>query len=458
MNLLADELGSWGVTMGQPLSTVRGLGVTPAEIVIGGKVTRLSDKLAEAVKTLRNEGYVLEVSPQGVRIASYDPRGLVNGVCTLLQAIESHYAQTFELAAPVMQVVDWPDLSVRAVSISLPTNRWGHPNDAPVDADFFIEFLRRTIVRQRLNMAVLIVQQAMQYDSHPEVSGPAAWSKETVKRIFDTLRRYGVDAVPLCNSLGHANWLAIPHKELAEDGDVHQFCTSNPETKRILLDIYQEIVDLVKPKYFHIGMDEVRWKTDQLPEEQRCKLCTGKDKRDIFADWVTMLHDFFAKQDIQVMMWGDMVLPWHNGGPPYQLADTIDRLPKDLIICNWSTSLAPMSSYWFRQHGYERVIKSNSRGATLQEQKWCVGNMMGIWAKTPWLTEMVAHNLEGYEPLPSGRAAGERVLPGAAPASVAYCGRPGCCGRQARAHHLAAGPSSRGDSAGSRGTGGPCPP
>ena len=88
----------------------------------------------------------------------------MNGVCTLLQAIQSHYAQTFELAAPAMQVVDWPDLPVRAVSISLPTNRWGHPNDAPVDADFFIDFLRRTISR-------LLSKGALLY--HPSYPFPA---------------------------------------------------------------------------------------------------------------------------------------------------------------------------------------------------------------------------------------------------------------------------------------------
>jgi hypothetical protein len=395
VNLLTDTLRDW-LGSDPVVRTARGAAGSSSAIVLGADAPRLSQQLSRRAAALPAEGYVLRATGRGVRTAANDARGLVNGVCTLLQAAESHYAQTFELAVPPMEVIDWPSLPIRAVSLALPTNRWGYPNDAPVDPAFFTEFLRRIIVRQKLNMAVLIVEQAMQYRSHPNVAGPAAWSPETVKSIFDALRRYGVEPVPLCNSLGHADWLAIPYPQLAEDGDVHQLCTSNPETKRILLDLYQEIVDMVKPKYFHIGMDEVRWQTDSLPEEKRCKLCAGKDKRDIFAEWVQMLHEFFARQGIEVMMWGDMVLPEHNGRVPYAIADTIDRLPKDIVMCNWSTELAPASSHWFRQHGFERVIKANSQGATRQEQDWLVGNMMGIWSKIPWLAEGTSPNLAGY--------------------------------------------------------------
>ena len=204
------------------------------------------------------------------------------------------------------------------------------------------------------------------------------------------------EPVPGENSLGHANWLCIPHKELAEDGDVHQICTSNPDSKRIMLEIYQELIDLFDAKYFHVGLDEIRWKTHLLPEDQRCPLCRGKSKQDIFVEWVQMLHDFLAGRNVKMMMWGDMILPGHNGGPPYNLAETVDRLPKDVIICNWSSTLVPDASHWYRRQGYEEVIKANSRGTTLEDQQWVMGNMMGMWFKVPWLHEHVLSKLSSY--------------------------------------------------------------
>jgi len=395
VRLLGESLTSWGAR-GEDLHGIPRAGDRPHSLRIGAPMP-LDDALAARLRDLPEEGYVLGVSAAGAEVAANDLPGLRNGVLTLLQAAESHYALTGELAVPAMEVVDWPSLAVRAVSLPLPSNRWGHPNDPPADPNMFLRFMREVVVNTKLNMAVIIIHQAMQYESHPQVAGPAAWSRQDIKRVFDTLRSWAVEPVPHMNSLGHANWLTIPYRDLgiAEDGDVHQICTSHPDSARIMLEIYQEIIDLVQPRYFHVGLDEIRWQTHTLPEEERCSLCAGRSKQDIFVEWVAMLRDFLADQGIEMMMWGDMILPGHNGGPPHNLAETVDRLPKNTIICNWSTGLAPDSHEWFLDRGFERIIKSNSRGANLAEQQVLLGNMFGCWYKVPWLVEGTLAKLEG---------------------------------------------------------------
>ncbi len=355
-----------------------------------------SDDALARLAGLPAGGYLLDVDDRGATVRANDVEGLRNGILTLLQAWESHFALTGEQAVPEIHVVDWPNMPIRAVSLPLPNGRWGHPNDPPADPDMFLDFLHKTMVRTKMNMAVLIIHQAMRYETHPAVAGPAAWSRADVKRVFDTLRRWGVEPVPHMNSLGHMNWLCIPYRKLglAEDGDVHQICTSHPDAKRIVQEIYGEIIDLVEPKYFHVGLDEIRWKTDMLPESERCRLCAGKSKQDIFVDWVTMLHKFLAERDIRMIMWGDMILPGHNGGPPYDLAGTVDRLPKDVLIANWSTRMMPESHAWLLDRGFSGVMKSNSRGATLAEQRLLQGNMFGCWYKVPWLVEGTSEKLE----------------------------------------------------------------
>ncbi len=373
-------------------------GVTPS-VQLGAGCSASNDAVSR-LAGLPPGGYLLDVDERGATVRAKDTEGLRNGVLTLLQAWESHFALTGEQAVPEMHVVDWPNMPIRAVSLPLPCNRWGHPNDPPADPDMFLDFLHKTMVRTKMNMAVLIIHQAMRYETHPAVAGPAAWSPEEVKRVFDTLRRWGVEPVPHMNSLGHMNWLCIPYRNLglAEDGDVHQICTSHPDAKRIVQEIYGEIIDLVKPKYFHVGLDEIRWKTDTLPEAERCPLCAGKSKQDIFVEWVAMLHEFLARRGIQMVMWGDMILPGHNGGPAYNLAETVDRLPKDVLVANWSTRMMPDSHAWLRDRGFESILKSNSRGATLAEQQLLVGNMFGCWYKVPWLVEGTQPKLElnGY--------------------------------------------------------------
>jgi hypothetical protein len=92
------------------------------------------------------------------------------------------------------------------------------------------------------------------------------------------------------------------------------------------------------------------------------------------------------------MMWGDMLLPAHNGGPPFNVSEAVSQIPKDVVICDWSTSVDPLSLAFFRANGFSRIIKSNSLGCSAADAPLVWGNMWGVWSKLPWLVETA----EGY--------------------------------------------------------------
>jgi len=304
---------------------------------------------------------------------------------------------------PQLTIADWPTCQWRAISIGLPTTRWGHPNDAAVPVDYFIDYLRRMVVEQKFNMVSLEVLQGMKYDRHPEIAGPAAYTKDEVRKIVQFLRDNGVEVFPQIESLGHANWLVIPHSELREDGDEHTLCTRNPQTRQILADCFEECQEVFQPRYFHFGLDEIRWVTSEVAPDKRCPRCKGADKRELFVDQVNWLHGWAATSGVQMLMWADMVLRDHNGGPPFNLSDTLDKLPKDIVMCDWSTSLAPLSLSELQRRGFP-VLKSNSTGVNNAQTQDVVGNMWGVWAKTPWLTESL-WNIHSFCYLPNMVAA-----------------------------------------------------
>lgn len=343
--------------------------------------------LPDIAPVRRPEAYVVDIAPDWTVVRGRGQRALHWAVRSASELATAEYLLSGRKRVPSVSINDWPALPVRGVAISLPVSRWGHPNDPPVDPDFFVDFLDRCVAGLKLNLLVLMLDQGMELETHPEVSGPAAWPKETVARIVARMRRAGVEVVPLLNCLGHANWLNASHPELREDGDLYTLCTSHPAMRQVLGDIIDEVVRLLSPRYFHIGMDEVRWKTLKVAPEKRCKLCAGKAKADIFAEQVRMLHDFLAERGVKTMMWGDMLVAAHNGGPPFNVASAIDKIPKDIVICNWSSSIDPLSSWWFRSQGFERVIKSNSRGCNAADAAVVWGNMWGVWDKVPWLVE-----------------------------------------------------------------------
>lgn len=354
----------------------------------------LPPEVTDRLPLLREQGYVLDVSETQIVLAALDEAGMRYAVLTLKQILRDASPSAEEAVAPGVTILDWPTLPIRAVNMGLPTSRWGYPNDAPVPVDFFIDFLQRTVVDQKINWVGLEVLQGMKFDRHPEINGPAAWSKDEVRRVVDFLRGNGIEVFPIVNSLGHANWLVIPLPQYREDGDSQTLCTRHPEIRRVLTDVYDEIIEVFRPRTFHFGLDEIRWQTLSVPADKRCPRCAGLDKRDLFVEHVKWLDQFANSRNLRMLMWADMVIPEHNGGPPFNLADTVDRLPKDIILCDWSATLAPLSLWDLQRRGFA-VWKCNSRGVNNAQLPFVAGNMWGIWSRVPWLTE-AAWNALGY--------------------------------------------------------------
>jgi hypothetical protein len=287
-------------------------------------------------------------------------------------------------ACPALAVRDFPSLPVRAVSVGFPNDRWGHPNDAPFKPEWLEDYLERVLVRHKINTLVLIVNQAIRLESHPELAAPQAWSKAQVRQVLEFARRHYLEVAPLVTILGHADWFTLNYQDLSEEGDHLIACVSNPKTQQILTDVVSEVADLFRPRRFHLGMDEAWWRTLDLPVEKRCKLCAGIPKSEIFASHLIRYYNLLKARGIETLIWADMLLPEHNGGAPYHTARALGKVPRDVILCNWSTGVAPLSSKRFQDEGF-RVLQSNSAGINRQQAGWVIGNMMGCWSKAPWL-------------------------------------------------------------------------
>ena len=60
-------------------------------------------------------------------------------------------------------------------------------------------------------------------------------------------------------SLTHGYYLLTRHPELAEyPGDKwpDTYCPSNPKSYELMFDVYDEYIEVIKPKMFHIGHDK----------------------------------------------------------------------------------------------------------------------------------------------------------------------------------------------------------
>ncbi len=370
---------------------VAAVAATPADLPKG----LLPAGMARRLPDLGEEGYVLRVTPERAVVVAPSARGAYYGLQSLLAAIDDATQSPDEAAAPCCEIVDWPTFPFRGVTMSNPTSRWGYPNDAWIDPEFVNDFVFRTMARAKLNKIVFIIAEGMEFDSHPELRAPRAWSKAELLSLIDACRENYIEPIPLVTVLGHANWFCIPHPELREAGHNENIaCVRHPDTNPLIMEVFQEVIDLFEPTTFHLGMDECWWKTLSLPEAERCPRCES-DWPDIVADQAITFHDFLAQRNIRAMMWDDMLLAEHNGGAPYHTSRALERIPRDMLIANWSSSLAPDSSKRFHDLGLE-VVRSNSLGVPRNDGPYVIGNMQGLWSKLPWLVDTYFKGSAGY--------------------------------------------------------------
>ncbi|MDP6353971.1 MAG: carbohydrate-binding family 9-like protein [Planctomycetota bacterium] len=198
--------------------------------------------------------------------------------------------------------------------------------------------LVRTLAKLRYNTLFLEVNEKLQYERHPRIASPTALSKPEMRKLVKFCQGLGFEVIPQVQTFGHFSY-ALRHdayRSLSENAVPHQrwgfwnYCPSNPKTYKLVFDLFEEVIEVFKPKRFHIGHDEITFAPIGV-----CERCKGTPGHELFANEVLKLHAWLKKRELEVMMWGDHLLAEHNGRPPYNTAKALDQMPRDIVICDW---------------------------------------------------------------------------------------------------------------------------
>jgi len=329
----------------------------------------IEEKLDISGSNPGSEGYVLLVTSNKIVIAGSDDAGTFYGLQSLRQLIDAGNGKNIQ----GVKVKDWPSFPFRAIRLYVP---------GPENLAFFRRFMRDFMALYKYNK-VIIEFNCMRLDKHPEAN--AGWiefskymkytrsnstegirgeeknsshydagdgyiiEKSDVKAIVEYANENFLEVIPEIPSLTHGYYLLTRHPELAEyPGDVwpDTYCPSNPESYKLMFDVYDEYIDVIKPKMIHIGHDE--WWGAPLGV---CPLCKEKDFSELFADDINKIHSYLAAKGIKIAMWGDYLLESvRNKGPQNRTSSTgikyqtpgamrpevvKQSVPKDILVLNW---------------------------------------------------------------------------------------------------------------------------
>ncbi len=211
-----------------------------------------------------------------------------------------------------------------AYLIHLSDNMWGdtpetrptpfHPTLGVDDATWrkVIDFLPQ----QGFNTVLIDVGDAVQYESHPEIVIPGAWSKDKLKAELDYMRSIGLTPLPKLNfSTCHDAWM----------GEYARMVSTTPYYN-VCKDLILETAELFgNPEYFHLGMDE------ETAEHQRTFQYAVMRQGDLWWNDLYYLFDCCDKAGTRPWVWADAV--WSTRG---KQAEYLRRMPKSALQSNWS--------------------------------------------------------------------------------------------------------------------------
>jgi hypothetical protein len=307
-----------------------------------------------------------------------------------------------------------------------------------------VAFIREALPKEGVNTLVVEFNYGFNFQSRPEFADPSALGRDDVRQIVQACREKGIALVPQVNCLGHQSWaewngrLLEKHPEFDETPNkkykkgakrddpasfsyCRSYCPLHPEVHKVLFALLSELAAACEAKAFHVGMDEVFCLAD--PDCPRCK---GKDPAELFAGEVKALHDHLKSIGCRTWMWGDRLLDgkatrigeWEastNGTHP-----AVDKVPKDIVICDWHYEKAHETPRFFAEKGFEVVAcpwrktdvalghLANIRALRAGEDKAVAARALGM-VHTTWVG--FAPFLKEYKALEAGGVPGKGEAP-----------------------------------------------
>lgn len=261
----------------------------------------------------RRESYYLRIAATGILLAGRDSAGLFYAVQTLAQIVRLRRQGGGRL--PTAEIRDWPELEHRAVMIDV-----GRQVET---MEWLLELIDR-MASCKKNMFVLYFEDKFMWKRHPGLSHPSGYTPADFRRLAQACEDRHMEFVPALASLGHCEGL-LQHDRighLREEGAIYQLSLRHPGTRKLLTELYEEILPLYHGRYFHVNCDE----SPLLAGPPGSPTSYLRESLRRFTEHLVFLHDLLARHGRQMMIWGDMLLHYPQ---------IMDALPRDIIVVDW---------------------------------------------------------------------------------------------------------------------------
>lgn len=296
-----------------------------------------------------DESYTLEVTTSGARLTAPNPLGILHGLETLLQLVES---TPDGFRVPVVRIQDQPRFRWRGLLIDVCRHF------IPLDA------LKRNLdgmAAVKMNVLHLHVSEnqgfRVESKAFPKLQEMGSdgfyYTQTEIRNLVEYARDRGIRVVPEFDMPGHSTSWFVGYPEIASAPGPYtldrQYGVFDPamdptreQTYRFLDEFIREMAELFPDRYFHVGGDEVNGRQwDANPKIQEFKrlhhLNSNHDLQQYFNE---RIQKVVAKHRKIMIGWDEILSP---------------DLPKDIVIQSWrgADSLAQAAKL-----GYDSILSA----------------------------------------------------------------------------------------------------
>ena len=303
------------------------------------------ERASKAVQELgEDESYSLAISPAGAKLDAATPLGIMRGLQTFLQLVQT---TSDGFAVPAIAIQDKPRFPWRGLMIDVGRHF------IPLDV------LKRNLdgmAAVKLNVFHwhLSENQGFRVESKkfPKLQGMGSdglyYTQDEVRELIAYARERGIRVVPEFDMPGHSTAWFVGYPELASGPGPYQIerkwgifdpamDPTQERTYKFLDAFIGEMAQLFPDHSFHIGGDEVNGKQwDANPSIQAFMRSHGlKTNQDLQAYFNTRVQKIVSKHGKTMVGWDEILRP---------------DLPKDIVVQSWrgQDSLAAAAKQGYR--------------------------------------------------------------------------------------------------------------
>jgi len=180
----------------------------------------------------------------------------------------------------------------------------------------FDEAVWRTLTQRMktagMNLVVIDLGEALQYQSHPELSVKGSWPIDKFRAELARLRSLGLEPIPKLNfSTAHDTWL----KEYGRQ-------VSTPAYYRVCADMIREVCAIFdQPRFFHLGYDE-----ETAAHQSQYSYVVVRQGELWWHDFLFFVKEV-ERQGVRPWIWSDYY--WNHP------EEFLSRMPKSVLQSNW---------------------------------------------------------------------------------------------------------------------------